>query len=142
MHDTTRRSGWRIFALAALAAAPAGAASGQTPAGDPTSGREIFAQQCAKCHTVGPGAATSNAGPLLNGVIGRRSGTYPDFNYSPQFRSARLVWDGATLARFLKAPKSTVPGTRMLFNGLPAEKDAFDVIAFLAQFDETGAPKK
>jgi len=43
---------------------------------------------------------------------------------------------------FLKAPKSTVPGTRMLYNGLGNEKEVADVIAYLAQFDETGGPKK
>jgi cytochrome c len=109
--------------------------------GDPAVGKEVF-QQCAKCHSIGPASATATAGPSLNGVIGRRSATSGDYNFSPQLRSARLVWDTSALARFLKAPRSLIPGTQMIFKGLTSEKEIADVIAYLAEFDDTGAVKK
>jgi cytochrome c len=122
-----------------VAALAAGACLAQE-AGDPIAGREVF-QQCSKCHSIGAGPATS-AGPSLNGVIGRRAGTSGDYNYSPQLRSARLVWDESYLSRFIKAPRSMIPGTQMIFKGLADPKEIADVIAYIAQFDETGAVKK
>jgi cytochrome c len=107
-------------------------------AGNPVVGEVVF-QQCAKCHSIGSGSATSNAGPSLNGVIGRRSGTSSDYNFSPQLRSARLVWEAQALTRFLRSPRSFIPGTQMIFKGLSNPQDIADVIAYLAQFDETGA---
>ncbi|MCP8936928.1 c-type cytochrome [Alsobacter sp. SYSU M60028] len=134
------RTGCAAIAIAAAVMAT-GAARAEPEAGDPVAGKDVF-EQCVKCHAVGPDAATSNAGPRLNGVVGRRSAGDKEYNYSPQFRSARLTWDVATLSRFLKAPKSTVPGTRMLFNGLASPAEIANVIAYLAQFDEAGAVKK
>jgi cytochrome c len=109
-------------------------------AGNPVAGEVVF-QQCSKCHSIGPGSATTNAGPSLNGVIGRRSGTSGDYNFSPQLRSARLVWESQALTRFLRSPRSFIPGTQMIFKGLGNPQDIADVIAYLAQFDETGAVK-
>lgn len=118
----------------------AGAVRGQE-AGDPAGGAEVFKQQCAACHAVGPGAKATAAGPGLNGLIGRRAGGDKEFPYSPQNRTARITWDNPTLTRFLKAPKSLIPGTKMLFNGLSTPKEIADVVAYLAQFDDAGAKK-
>ena len=109
--------------------------------GDPLAGAEVF-KQCTKCHSIGRDISPTNPGPVLNGLIGRRAGTYPDFSYSPQNRNARLTWDTPTLARYLKAPKSMIPGTKMLFNGLATPKEIADVIAYMAQFNDEGNIKK
>ncbi|MET0428296.1 MAG: c-type cytochrome [Microvirga sp.] len=108
--------------------------------GNPVAGQVVF-QQCAKCHFIGPGSPTTIAGPSLNGVIGRRSGTSGDYNFSPQLRSARLDWEAQALTRFLKSPRGFIPGTQMIFKGLSSQQDIADVIAYIAQFDETGAVK-
>ena len=42
-----------------------------------------------------------------------------------------IVWDEATLNKFLENPKALVPGTKMVFPGLKSEKDRQDVIAYL-----------
>lgn len=122
------------FALAATMTTVGALAQGVA---DPVAGAEVF-KQCAPCHGVGPNPPAGNAGPALNGVVGRKSASDSGFNYSPQMRSARLSWTEPTLARFLRAPKAMVPGTRMLFSGLSADKDVADVIAFLRQYDESG----
>jgi cytochrome c len=76
-------------------------------------------------------------GPSLHGVVGRRSGTVPDYEYSDAMRRTRLVWDEATLDRWLAGPRALVPGTRMSFPGLPDRQDRRDVIAYLKA---AGAP--
>ena len=91
---------------------------------------------------MGGGALATNGGPALNGLVGRQSGEDRNFNYSPQLRSARLTWDTPTLSRFLKAPKTTIPGTKMLVSGLTSPSQISDVIAYISQFDENGEIKR
>lgn len=109
--------------------------------GDPIAGAEVY-KKCEQCHSIGETLKAGNAGPALNGVIGRKSAYEKEFNYSPPMRSARLTWDEPTLARFLKSPKGLIAGTRMLFPGLASPKDIEDVIAFMGQYDELGRKKQ
>jgi len=109
--------------------------------GDLVAGAEVF-KKCEQCHSIGETIKAGNAGPALNGVIGRKSAYEKEFNYSPPMRSARLTWDEPTLARFLKSPKGLIAGTRMLFPGLSSPKDIEDVIAFMGQYDELGRKKQ
>jgi len=97
-------------------------------AGDPANGEKIFAK-CKACHTVEVGK--NKIGPSLAGVVGRKSGTAPNFNYSDAMKNAGLTWDEATLNTYLTNPKKLVPGTKMAFPGLPQEQDRLDVIAYL-----------
>ena len=46
-------------------------------------------------------------------------------------KNYNVVWDPATLDHYLTAPMKVVPGTRMIFPGLPSETDRQDVIAYL-----------
>jgi cytochrome c len=100
-------------------------------AGDPTAGATVF-RKCASCHSVDP-AGRSGLGPNLHGVVGRPAARVPGFSYSPAMTASQLVWTQANLARFLTAPRQTVPGTRMTFAGLPNPQDRANVIAFLKQ---------
>lgn len=89
-------------------------------------------QRCAACHALE--ASEGNlAGPPLGGVIGRRAGTVEGFAYSDAMRSAGaegLVWDEATLGRYLEDPEAVVPGGAMPYlGGTAAERAA--VIAWL-----------
>ena len=80
--------------------------------------------QCAICHKVEPGA--NALGPSLAGVFGAKAGHVGDFAYSGAMRSSGLVWDEATLHRYLETPARTVPGTKMAYAGLkdPARRQA------------------
>lgn len=120
------------------AVAPALAQTEET--GDPVAGKSVF-EQCAQCHALGGQPGATSAGPHLNGIMGRRAASVPEFNYSPQLRSSRITWDTAYLARFLKAPKNLIPGTRMLFNGLSNPKDVSDVIAYMTRFNADGTAR-
>ncbi len=53
---------------------------GASAAQDAAAGEKVFAK-CKICHQIGEGAKNF-VGPVLNGVVGRPAGTYPDYQYS------------------------------------------------------------
>ncbi|WEJ98829.1 MAG: cytochrome c family protein [Candidatus Sphingomonas phytovorans] len=101
------------------------------PPGNAANGAVIF-KKCASCHSVDP-SGKNGLGPNLRGVAGRKAGMVAGFTYSPAMKASGLVWNDQTLARFLAAPRQTLPGTRMIFIGLPRPEDQADVIAYLKQ---------
>ena len=120
-----------IFAAFALAGTM-GAASAQ----DAALGEKVFLK-CRACHQIGEGAKDA-VGPVLNGVVGRKAGTYPGYSYSDANKNSGITWDVATLKEYLKNPRAKVPGTKMIFPGLPKEEDIDNVIAYLKQFGPDG----
>ncbi|HJV28825.1 MAG TPA: cytochrome c family protein [Aromatoleum sp.] len=113
------------IALAALFAAPAGAA---TTTGDPARGKEIY-DRCLACHAL----AYNRTGPKHCGLFGRRAGSVPDFEYSPAMAHSKIVWNAKTLDRFLTNPTRMVPGTAMGYAGIPDPQERADLIAWLRQ---------
>jgi len=97
--------------------------------GDPVAGRLVF-RKCQACHSLDPGKDI--LGPSLARIIGRKSGSEPNYSYSPAMKAANLVWDGKTLDSYLADPQRIVPGNKMPFPGLKTDQDRADVIAFLA----------
>jgi cytochrome c len=126
----------RIQALSA-AAILAMVSSTAFAAGDPVAGGKVF-NKCAACHKVGPGAK-NGAGPQLNGLVGRKSGSYEGFSYSDANKSSGLTWDEATFKDYITAPQKKIPGTKMSFPGLPAEADRDNLWAYIAQFKDDGS---
>ena len=112
----------RLLPAVALAAA-VGAASA---AGNPQAGEKIY-ERCAGCHSLGQ----DRAGPRHCGLIGRRAGTVAGFDYSPAMKRSGLVWDKATLDRFLADPMNVVPGTAMGYAGIDDKQERTDLIAYL-----------
>lgn len=99
-------------------------------AADPlAAGRAAF-QRCANCHQVGHGAR-SDFGPQLNGILGRRAGSAPDFAYSPALKKAGFTWNEKNLAAFLRDPDEVVPGNKMRFWGLRSERQIAALLAYL-----------
>ena len=119
---------WRLITGTALASALATT----TVAQDVTAGEKTF-NVCRACHEIGDGAK-NEVGPVLNGVVGRKSGSYPGYNYSDANKNSGLIWDEATLQEYLKNPRAKVPDTKMLFPGLKRDDDIVNVIAFLKQY--------
>lgn len=97
-------------------------------------GERVFRNQCRGCHSLTPGRHI--AGPSLHGVVGRRVGEVADFEYSRTLQEAELLWTPETLDRFLADPDAFLPGTRMVFWGLP--EDARQVLIDYLQ--ATGQP--
>ena len=108
----------------ALAAVPQ--ARGQ----DAAAGEKVFKSQCSICHSQKPDR--NIVGPSLFGVVGRHSGMIPNFHYSDANRASGLVWNPATLDRYLAAPRQVVPGTLMTYPGLKDPHQRADLIAYLA----------
>lgn len=104
--------------------------------GRPDVGANVF-KKCMACHQLGLDARNS-VGPALNGVVGRSAGTFPGYPYSSATKSSGLVWDESTLTRYLRAPRTVVPNTKMAFVGLSKDQDIADVITFLKGFDTSG----
>lgn len=113
---------WLVLGGVALAACSSG--------GDATRGGELYAKECAACHSLS--SSTTNA-PLHCGLMGRKAGTVDGFAYSEAMRSSGLTWDEKTLDEFLTAPYQFLPGTIMGFPGFSAAEDRADVIAYLKQ---------
>lgn len=116
-----------VFAFTLAAAAFSLSAHAQT-AGDAEKGKSVF-RQCTVCHSAKPGE--NRVGPSLAGVVGRKAGEAPAFNYSKAVKDSGLVWDEKTLSEYLEHPQKTIKGTRMAFPGLKNPKDRADVIAYL-----------
>ena len=132
----------RICSSIALAATAAGcgpqggdASAGANPAVRTIEerGRAAFSA-CAICHSTKDPAAPGYApmvGPSLFGVYGAKSGHVATYDYSQAMREANLVWDDATLDRFITRPHDVVPKTRMAFVGEADAETRAAIIAYL-----------
>lgn len=114
-----------IFGLAIGLAA----ASGAPAAPDAKHGAVVF-QQCQQCHNANKDGG-NGLGPNLFGIVGRKAASLPNFYYSPALKNAKIVWDEATLKKWVAGPQKVVPGTRMVFAGLTNERDIDDLVAYL-----------
>jgi cytochrome c len=129
---TRRLAGAALTLVAAVTSAPGMAQE----AGDAAAGQKVF-NKCKSCHQVGE-TARNLVGPQLNGLLGRHSAALPDYRYSPALQKANLVWDAPGLQAFLKKPQAVVPGTKMSFAGISADKDLDNLLAYLGQFGPDG----
>ena len=125
----------RFVLVALLAIAGAGEASAQ----DAAAGEKVFGV-CKACHQIGE-TAKNNVGPQLNGIIGRKSGTVPGYNYTAANKESGITWDEATFREYIKDPKAKIPGTKMIYAGLKDEQRTSDLLAFLKQYDADGKKK-
>lgn len=125
--------------LALTAAVLSGTAvTAETPEGDPARGAMAF-RQCAACHAVEPGQHLT--GPSLARIWGRRAGSVDGFTrYSEPLARATVVWDAATLDRWLEDPQAVVPGNLMTFPGVKDPKQRADLIAYLRALAAGQAP--
>jgi cytochrome c2 len=123
--------------LAQSGPATSGVAPDPMPAkasdGGPARGKEVFEKRCTGCHALGQ----NREGPMLRGVYGRTSGSVANFTYSPALKAARIVWNDASIERWLADPDLFVPGNNMGFRvAKPQERQ--DLVRFLKETSLAG----
>lgn len=121
-----------LCAVVAAAAMTAATSAALAQSGDVAKGERAFNLQCKACHTLERGGA-NKIGPNLYGLMGRRSGTMQGYGYSEVMRRFGIEWTDKTLAEYLSDPKTSMPGTKMVFAGIRRPEQLDDVIAYLRQ---------
>ena len=111
-----------ITAIALLcAASPAGAT------GNVARGQTLY-KGCADCHSINE----NGVGPMHKGVVGRKAGSVPGYDYSPDLKNSGIVWTEENLDKWLTGPQAMVPETKMFFD-VPDAQDRADIIAYLKE---------
>lgn len=101
---------------------------GTAAAADVEAGKTIF-KKCALCHTNEKGK--NKIGPSLFGIVGRKSGSLTNYNYSDAMAHFDHVWTPEELDTYLTDPHAIVPGTKMIFPGIKDKTDRQNLIAYL-----------
>ena len=96
---------------------------------DLAKGEALFAM-CRSCHTYATGGGNMT-GPNLWGMVGAKAAHTAGFNYSDGLKSSGLVWDLATLDKWIENPRGLVDGTKMSYIGMKAPEDRVALIAWL-----------
>jgi len=93
------------------------------------------AGKCKMCHDFG---AKNKVGPGLKGIVGRKAGTFPGYNYSDSLKNGGWVWDEAHLRKWIYSSKKAIkeftgnPDARTKMGNQHVKgKKADKVIAFL-----------
>ena len=105
------------------------AAVSSAPAADIEAGKTTF-KKCALCHTNEPGK--NKVGPSLFGIVGRKSASLDNYNYSDAMKNFKHTWNPQTLDIYLTDPHAMVVGTKMIFPGIKDQTERANLIAYLA----------
>lgn len=93
-------------------------------------GAAFFAQECRRCHSTD--ADRSSYGPLLEGVVGRKAGTFEGYPYSAALSSAGFVWTPGALRAWMEDNTGFVPGTKMRHVGVTDPTVQDFIVAYLS----------
>jgi cytochrome c len=115
-----------MIMLLAISAPQGGFSQSEATTGDVQRGKELFEKRCGGCHALDK----DKEGPRLGNVFGRRAGTIPTFKYSDSLKSAQVVWNEASLEKWLVNTDSVVPDNDMDFH-VPRADERADIIQFL-----------
>ena len=110
-----------VAAVVALSCVPAALGA------DPARGKILYDARCGACHAI----AENGPGPRHQGLFGCRAATQPGYAYSEALKASGIVWNDATLNRWLADPNALVPGNIMVVQLAPRETERADLIAFL-----------
>ena len=108
------------------------------PNASPEGGQETF-RKCSACHTGNKGGK-NGTGPNLYGIVGRKTASVADFNYTPAMKGKGGEWGFEQLAIYLHDPKGVVPNTSMNFDGVKDNGELADLIAYLRTLSDSPQP--
>ena len=101
-------------------------------------GAKVF-KKCAACHSIAEGGG-NKIGPALWGVLGRQSGSVPDYKYSKAMAAYGKNWSFEEMNGFLIKPKDWIKGTKMSFAGLKKAKERAAVILYMNENSNSPLP--
>ncbi len=101
-------------------------------------GETVF-KKCTACHVVAKGGK-NKIGPVLYGVLGRKSAAITDYKYSKALIAHGKVWSYAEMNSYLLKPQAHIKGTKMAFAGLKKEKDRASVILYMNSKSDSPLP--
>lgn len=101
---------------------------GPCAAADIEAGKITF-KKCALCHTAEAGK--NKVGPSLFAIVGRKSASLSNYNYSDAMKNFNHVWTPELLNTYLTDPRALVPGIKMIFPGIKDQTERANLIAYL-----------
>lgn len=111
-----------IFVLATVVGLPSLAAESPPAA---------FNNHCRTCHSVKQG--DNRLGPSLHDIHGAKAGSSQGYaGYSQGLKSSGVVWDDATLDKFIENPDQVVPNNNMKpYKGIGDPAVRKEIVEFL-----------
>ena len=103
-------------------------------------GEKVF-KKCSACHVVANGGK-NKIGPVLYGVLGRKSASISDYKYSKALIAHGKVWSYEEMNGYLLKPQAHIKGTKMAFAGLKKEKDRASVILYMNSMSDNPLPSQ
>lgn len=93
---------------------------------------KILFLKCRSCHTLKKGDVHLT-GPNLYGFYDAEAGTREGYAYSDALIASGLTWNDEAMDAWLEQPTKSIPGTKMVFAGLPKQEDREAVMAYLKE---------
>ena len=102
-------------------------------------GEKVF-KKCSACHVAAKGGK-NKIGPVLYGVLGRKSASVSDYKYSKALIAHGKIWSFAEMNSFLIKPQAHIKGTKMAYAGLKNDKDRASVILYMNSLSDSPLSK-
>jgi cytochrome c len=96
------------------------------PQADAQGGDVLFVKRCGGCHSLDQ----DKEGPRLRHIYGAKAGSTASFKYSSALKSSNVVWNDATLDKWLTNTDSVVPDNDMDYR-VPKPEERAAIIQYL-----------
>jgi cytochrome c len=128
LHSGAKLTPQEVHILSTLSMAAGATEATTSGTGDAMRGKSVFDKRCTGCHSM----EINGEGPRLAGVYGRKAGSVQGFDYSQGLKTSGIIWNDATLEKWLSGPDAVVQDTKMDFY-VPKAGERQDLIAYLKQ---------
>ncbi len=94
-------------------------------------GQATFNNHCRTCHSIKEG--DNRLGPSLHKIVGAKAGSRPGYDFFSQgLASSGIVWDEATLDKFIANPEAVIRNNNMKpYKGITDPAVRKQIIEFL-----------